>query len=81
MPISDFRQYDGLVLYRKAFELLKKDKKRLYDDYFPPTTASLVPNSNVMKQNPSWEQLKWVRIGDLYAKKKMLLSESTPNDI
>ena len=67
---SYFRRYDGLDLYTRAYELLCSKKKRFFDDFFPPTIGSLVPNSNVKKLNPSWEQLKWVRLGDLYAKHK-----------
>ena len=82
---SEFRQYDGQKLFDKVRSQTLSHGKvaRFYDDFFPPTIGSLVPNTTIKKLNPSWQQLKWVRLADLYKNFKMVLAEknSTPNDV
>lgn len=81
---SDYMRYDGQNLYKKIMETLSDNKsKKFYDDFFPPTIGSLVPNTTVKKLNPNWQNVKWVRQGELYkSQKKELASQaSTPNDV
>lgn len=65
-------------------EKLNKNKTaKFYDDFFPPSIGSLVPNTTVKKLNPNWQNVKWVRLSELYKSQKKVLAcnESNPNDI